>query len=239
MEPVDVDKLNVTVEQGAPEDLTLLEPGRNARFMTHETFMNLVANIRRDGVLTQLPFVHHDLDTGVREVLSGNHRVRAAIEVGLTVIQWLETTDPLTPAQKTAIQLSHNSINGEDDPAILASLYEQIDDVDWRAYSGLDDDDLGLIADIDVSGLSDANLDYQSLLLTFLPDDWERIISGFDEARALAQNPEAHWLVRYDDHVRLLDALEAANHLVKNQAAALSVILDVFERHKDELEAAE
>jgi ParB-like chromosome segregation protein Spo0J len=45
-------------------------------------FKRLVENIRRDGVLTQLPLVYRG------RILSGNHRVRAAIEAGLTEIEW-------------------------------------------------------------------------------------------------------------------------------------------------------
>lgn len=52
------------------------------------------------------------------------------------------TVDPrilITENIKTEIQLSHNSINGQDDPSILAKLYEGLD-LDSKKFSGLTDD---------------------------------------------------------------------------------------------------
>jgi hypothetical protein len=46
--------------------------------MRHETYAQLVANIRRDGKLTSVPFAFRDGEKYT--VLSGNHRVRAAID---------------------------------------------------------------------------------------------------------------------------------------------------------------
>ena len=53
-------------------DLKLLE--KNARYMTPQEFSQLVANIKQDGKLMGVPVVYRG------EVLSGNHRVRAAIK---------------------------------------------------------------------------------------------------------------------------------------------------------------
>ena len=90
-----------------PRSIRLLR--LNARFMRHETFQRLVANIKGDGVLTQTPFgwLVHDDDTQerivgedgepVHEVLSGNHRIKAAIEAGLETIDYRYTDEYLTP----------------------------------------------------------------------------------------------------------------------------------------------
>src|SRR4051794_17396228 len=107
--------------------------------MRHEQYQQLVANIRRDEGLTSTPFVWHDVEADERIVLSGNHRVKAAVEAGLEEVHWLETSDPLTEGQRLGIQLSHNAIVGEDDLSILKTLYEKIDELDWREYAGLDD----------------------------------------------------------------------------------------------------
>ncbi|USK77851.1 ParB/RepB/Spo0J family partition protein [Peribacillus frigoritolerans] len=65
------------------EKLEFLE--KNARFMKNETFQNLVANIKKDGGLSQLPFCYLQ-ENGKYKVLSGNHRSQAAISAGLTEI---------------------------------------------------------------------------------------------------------------------------------------------------------
>lgn len=58
--------------QGDPRMLRLLDG--NARFLPHEQFQQLVANIRRDGCLTSTPLVWNDSESGRLVVLSGNHR---------------------------------------------------------------------------------------------------------------------------------------------------------------------
>jgi hypothetical protein len=228
--------MKVTTVTGDPRILTLLEI--NARFMRHEQYQQLVTNLRRDGVLTSAPFVWA-AGGGKLIVLSGNHRVQASIEAGLEEITWLQTDHPLTRQQQIAIQLSHNAIDGEDDKSILTQLYQEIDDLDLRAYTGLDDRELGLLADVASKGLPSVNLDYQQLTLTFLPGDGDRAKHGFADAEDLAKGADDHWLARYEDHIRVLDAISDAgrSHNVKNMALSLAYVLDVFENHRTDLTA--
>ncbi len=227
--------MKADVKSGDPRKLKLLKV--NARFMRHEQFQVLVENIRRDGVLTSTPFVWYDKKTKTREVLSGNHRVKAAIEAGLTEINWLETDEPLEEAERIAIQLSHNAIAGEDDPSILQALYEELDDLELRAYSGLDDHTLELLEQVDVGNLKEPSLEFQHLSLMFLPSDARKVDDAFQQARELAGSADMRWLARIEDHVRLLDAIELSSksYNIKNLSAALSYILDIFENHRDEL----
>ena len=75
--------MNVFTLEIDPREIKLLET--NARYMKHEEFNRLVENIRRDGKLTSTPFLCKD-DDDRWLCLSGNHRTRAAIEVGLPTI---------------------------------------------------------------------------------------------------------------------------------------------------------
>lgn len=230
-----------------PRRLRLLE--MNAHFMRHEMFQRLVENIREDGDLTSVPFCailgyytaedEIPLDeegNPVYEVLSGNHRVKAAIAAGLTEIEVKVTHDPLTRQERLAIQLSHNAIFGEDDPAILKQLYEQIDDVNLRLYSGLDDKTLALLQEVNVSSLSEANLDFQVITFTFLPDEVEAVKKVWAEVEKLVQGDEV-WLARWGEYDGFLDMLEAASssYGVKNVATTLMVVLEVVSRHLDDL----
>ena len=72
--------INTRIIEIDPRELKLLK--MNARFMRHEEFQRLVANIKQDGQLTSAPFAARNPD-GTYEVLSGNHRVQAAIAAGL------------------------------------------------------------------------------------------------------------------------------------------------------------
>jgi len=83
----------------------------NPRYMTPAQFKRLVKNLEHDGVLTSAPLVYKG------EVISGNHRVQAAIEAGITDADIIEIISDLTESEKRAIALSHNSISGSTDTA--------------------------------------------------------------------------------------------------------------------------
>ena len=160
--------MNVFTLEIDPREIKLLET--NARYMKHEEFNRLVENIRRDGKLTSTPFLCKD-DDDRWLCLSGNHRTKAAIEVGLPTITCLATDDPLSKEQRIAIQLSHNAIAGQDDPATLKALYEQILDMSLKQYRGLDDKTLALLDKFSSISISEANLTFHTLSLVFLPDE--------------------------------------------------------------------
>ena len=214
-----------------PKTLKLLE--LNARYMRHETFQRLVANVKTDEALTQIPFACLDPD-GKYLVLSGNHRVKASMEAGLLEIDVQITDEDLPPARRLAIQLSHNAITGEDDPTILKQLYEAIADVDAKLYSGLDDKTLALLAaSPDLDSLSEPNLNFQVLSMAFLPDELDAFKLAIKDAAVLLTGDDrlAVRLADYDAFMNaVLQAGQAAN--VQNAATSLMVMLDVFNRHK-------
>ncbi|MFJ1994277.1 ParB/Srx family N-terminal domain-containing protein [Streptomyces asiaticus] len=220
--------------QGDPRTLTLLD--LNARFLPHEQFRQLVANIQRDGHLTSTPLVWNETESGRLIVLSGNHRTLAAIEAGLEQIWWMQIDQPLPRQRQIALQLSHNAIAGQDDPAILKELYEELESVEWRQYTGLDDKTLDLLEKVDVASLGEANLDFASVQLMFLPDELERAEAAFDAARATGA-ADQRWVAGLEQYEPVLDALETsrAAYKVGNSATAFGVILAVFERHLGEL----
>lgn len=238
--------IKARVIQIDPQRCRLLEV--NASYMPQETFARLVENVRKDGILSQIPFGWRLHDDSTREpeldedgepvylILSGNHRVMAAREVGLPTIDLQVCDQYLDPKRRVAIQLSHNAISGDDDPAVLRVLYEEIDDVDLKLYSGLDDRVLELMKAVETLPLSEAHLVMQTLTMTFLPDEIEFLNEAFKRARKDA--PAAwHLLTRMSEYDRALDALEqgAGSEGVRNIAVGLLVVLEVFERHLDDL----
>jgi hypothetical protein len=213
----------------------------NARFMRKETFDRLVANIRADGRLTSLPLIYEPDPAVPGDIVSGHHRIEAAMtalgrdhEDHVLVVR-----DEQSKQQIIARQLSHNAIEGEDDPATLKALYEQLDDVDWRAYAGLDDKTLDLLTKVDVQGLSEANLDFQTVTLVFLPAELERAQQALDDARKLAGTVAGRWVAALAQYDPTLDALETAHAAWKvgNVATALGLILDVFEANLEATQA--
>lgn len=226
--------MKVRIEKMNVADLKLLEV--NARYMKHETFQQLVNNIKRDGQLTSIPLVWKDED-GKYLVLSGNHRTMAAKEAGLDQIYVMATDDPLTKDQRIAIQLSHNSLEGEDDPVLLKKLYEEIGDLDLKLYTGLDDKTLDLLKEVNIDSLSSANLEFQPVTLVFLPNEKEAVEQVFKQALEVTPGKE-FWTARWNDYDTFMDSMTVAmdSYDVKNVATALSIILRVFTQNVRDLQ---
>jgi hypothetical protein len=240
-------KLNTRIIQIDPRKIRLLEV--NARYMRHETYARLRENVQADGVLTQIPFgwrMHDDAtqqpitdDAGdyIYQVLSGNHRVKSAVDAGLPLIDFQVTDDYLPPDRRKAIQISHNAIAGEDDPAVLKLLYDGITEVGMKLYTGLDDKTLNLLDQVSAAGLSEANLQFQTVSLVFLPEELEAVEAAWAAAKKLITGSKAAWLARFSEYDKALDAIEAASMSagVKNTATALLIVLEIFSRHMTDL----
>jgi ParB-like nuclease domain len=216
------------------DQLEFLE--KNARFMKNETFQNLVNNIKRDGGLSQLPFCWLTPE-GKYRILSGNHRCKAAIEAGLTEVPVIYTDKDLTKDEQIAIQLSHNSIVGEDDPIILQELYAEIEDLDMKYYSGLDDKVLDQLEKVQIDGITEAQLDYLTVSFLFLPEEREELFNAFEKAKDEINSETV--LARFEDFDRLLEAQDKVqkSYNIHNGATSLMVILDIFMRHQEDLKS--
>jgi hypothetical protein len=197
---------------------------KNARYMAEPEFNRLVANLRHDGVLTSLPLVYRD------EVLSGNHRVMAALKAGIDDADTIEITSELTEQQRRAIQLSHNALTGKDDPNILREIYEGLS-LDWQKYSAVYEEMFKLDEEKAVSlGVPIAK--YQELVIAFLPEDREAF---YEFATTLERRyKKAHVLV---GEVSSFDALFDAILAVKdgrhigNTGTALRVMAEIVQQH--------
>lgn len=208
----------------------------NARFMKGETFRNLVKNITNDGTLTSVPLVR-EVEPGKFRILSGHHRVKAAMEAGIVDALCMVIDQPITRQQEVALVLSHNSLSGEDDPATLKELYNELDDPDWRWYSGLDDKTLALLDEVTTEGLSEANLDFSTVNLVFLPHEHEAAEAALVEARKRA-GITSTWMANLTQYDKTLNALESTQgaYAIGNIATALGIILSVFETHIEDLQ---
>lgn len=124
---------------------------KNARFMEQSTFRQLVANIKRDGELSSVPFCV-EKENGRFTVVSGNHRIQAAKQAGIVKIFAMCIGEKnITNDEIRAIQLSHNSISGQDDTEILKQLLDEIQDVAMKEYAHISQEVLDAVKDIDYS----------------------------------------------------------------------------------------
>lgn len=122
---------------------------KNAHFMAQDTFRRLVENIKRDGQLTSVPFLVK-YNTGRYTVISGNHRVQAAKMAGIVKASFIVVNEnEISKDEILAIQLSHNSIVGQDDAELLKELLEEITDVAMKEYAHISNEILDAVKDID------------------------------------------------------------------------------------------
>ena len=206
----------------------------NARYMTSDQFRQLVSNLQRDGVLTSVPLVRRDGD-GYR-ILSGHHRIAAALEAGITESECMVLDQDVSRQQELAVVMSHNSINGQDDPATLKAMYEQIEDTEWMDYSGLDVRTLELLDEVSTEGLSEANLSFSTINLVFLPHEKEAAEEALFEAKKQVGSGDK-WLAGIAQYEPTLNALETvkSSYAIGNIATALGIVLAVFENNLTQL----
>lgn len=215
-----------------PRKVKLLEV--NARYMKQEEYKRLVENVKADKGLSSVPFCCYD-DNWNLECLSGNHRIMAAIDAGLHEIDVMVTNDELSESKKRAIQLSHNAIEGQDDLAILKEIYESIDDVDLKEYSGLDDELLQELEKIGTQSMASAPLEFQVLQIVVLPDELERAKEIIEKVKQEIKGMA--FTLRFEQYDEWLDSMETVGKSIgiKNTATTLMAMLDLVERHIGDL----
>lgn len=217
-----------------PRDLKLLEV--NARFMKQDEYQKLVANIKRDGCLTQLPFVCKDPEERKWLVLSGNHRVQVSIDAGLETIEVQATKDKLTKDEMIAIQLSHNAISGQDDMAILKELYGAIDDIELKKYCGLNDETLKMLDKVSADSISSPSLDYQLINIAFLPSEVKEIQRALKEFKSeISSNPTL--VAHYSDYEDFMNTMNDVGKgmVVKNTALTFMCMLRLAQHNIGQL----
>ena len=226
-----LDDLNAALGSVTPYKLALAAPAdlvhveKNARYMSKGMIDQLAENVSKDGNLASLPFCWRKED-GSFIVLSGNHRKDAAEAAGIAQVLILYTDEVLSNSQARAIQLSHNSLSGQDNPTILRELWAEIGDLEFRVYSGLDEQYLQTIDPVSIISIKDEALRFEVLSLYFIPPEIgliEEVVERLGEsARSRFVNDLGIWDKFWD---RLLDFKEAAN--VLNTSSAFMLLIDI------------
>jgi hypothetical protein len=156
----------------------LVEQDENARTMPPGMFERLQETIGRDGRLEQLPFCA-ETDRGV-EIVSGHHRIRAARAAKLPGLPVIVDVTGLSRSQIRGKQLAHNSISGYDDPDMLARIYQQIEEVESRLESYVDEAKmLEPLEPVAAPGLS-LSLDHRIAAIAFLPHQQRQFRKAVD-----------------------------------------------------------
>ena len=212
-----------------PKELRLLK--KNPRYMPKTMFDQLTKNIRRDGQLESVPLCHTLADQKL-EVLSGNHRVQAAVEAGVPAILVLVITRELRRGEKIAKQLSHNAIAGQDDQQLLAELWDSIDDIEEKLYSGLDSVKLGELTKVNFSGFGAETVPTEAITLWFIPSEVERI-DALVERLSEFTGSKTVYLAPIEKYNKLFDLITEKKRRdnIKNTAVAFMALIDELAEH--------
>ncbi|MDP2167962.1 MAG: ParB N-terminal domain-containing protein [Thermodesulfovibrionales bacterium] len=225
-----IDELNA-VMKGLPYGLALVDPkevkllDKNARYMSADMFKSLVENVRRDGGLTSLPLLWKRED-GSLLALSGNHRVQAAVHAGVESILALVLDRPLSREEQVAIQLSHNAIEGKDDPVVLKDLWDEIEDIDLKLYAGLDSELLKELEKMEFDSIAEARLDFRQVMLLFLPEEAGELKRVMEDADNIFSGDENYILSRkhFNEVFALLADVKEQFGIVNNPTAMMKLV---------------
>lgn len=206
----------------------------NAHFMPKRVYDQLVDNIRRDGNLSTLPFCWHDADGRVH-ILSGHHRIDAARDAGVEAVLYLYTDADLTEDQRTAIQISHNSLVGTDDLAILKRQWESIASIEAKLYSGLDDETFKSFEPVALGAFNEKDIHFETIELLFLPAETERLKEILAK---LGKGKRARFAGTVDQYDQFADALMQLKDAtaIFNSATAFLVMAEAASAYCDWLE---
>lgn len=229
-----IDQLNAALGDVTPYKLAVVPPAqiegveKNAHYMPKRVYDQLKANIERDKNLSSLPFCWRKPD-GSFVALSGNHRTRIAAEVGVPLVLLLYTDEKLSRPQQVAIQLSHNSLVGQDNPVTLRELWDEVSDLNWKVYTGLDDGLLKTIEPVAVTRITEEGLRFEELILLFLSPEIERIEATLKRLGSVSKKRMAASYADFDRFFETLLTFKEASGIV-NSATAIMAMIEIVEQ---------
>lgn len=240
-----LDQLNSLLVGVTPYKLAVVAPGelkpapKNAHYMPQPVFERLLGNVKRDGNLSSFPFCWRK-DDGSFVILSGHHRVDAALQAGVSLILIVYTDKELSRSEQVAIQLSHNAINGLDNPVLLTELWKEITDLNEKVYSGLDDQFIEKLAPPQFVKIQDADLQFRDLVFAFVQPEIDRVADVLKVLENKAKRSPV-FVGRYEDFDAFFDALLKFKEVagVYNTSTALLMLVEIAEKWVAEQKEAE
>lgn len=101
---------------------------RNPQYVTPRQMEALKASIQRDGFLAPILVRRAARGRGRYEIISGNHRVMAARELGMATIPALICPTTISNADAARLAVNLNTIHGDPIPELLAPFLAELDD---------------------------------------------------------------------------------------------------------------
>lgn len=209
-------------------DINLIDEAElNANEMTGEDFAALCDNIGKSG-LSSVPCCYRK-ENGRYGMISGHHRLRACKKLHHSTIGilWCDESE-LSKDEIIAIQLSHNSLHGQDNTSILKKLFEQIQSVDFKKFAHINIDE---VAPVSTDGISIYALKENFVFTIILyPNSFDNLDELYGDIREQAKKSDALILAGQEDNeMRLLKLQQDIGSLynIKSPSIAFAKLLEL------------
>lgn len=190
----------------------------NARYFSPEIMQQLTNNIADAGNLESMPLVY--VEDGVYKIISGHHRIEAAVAAKLPWILVLRAL-PKSHDEVVSMQIAHNALVGIDDKVILSEMFQSIQDIQLRLRTGLNDE----LAKITYTSLNFRIGEFRELTLLFLPEQLGELESDLEMiARNTSVRPQTTVMLAdrsdFDTFTKVLRRIKRTEN-IKNNATAI------------------
>lgn len=217
-------------------DISLIDEAQmNANEMTGEDFTTLVENIGKSG-LSSVPCCYKK-PNGRYVMISGHHRLRACKKNHFSKIGilWCDEAD-LSKDEIIAIQLSHNSLHGQDNQSILKKLFEQIQSIDFKKFAHINIDEISPVSSEGVSVFAlKENFVFTIILY---PNSFENLEELYGDVREQAKKSDMLILSDQDPNEENLLRLQqeiGIQYNIKSPAITFAKLLELARQRLDEI----
>lgn len=217
-------------------DINLIDEAElNANEMTGEDFAALCENIGKSG-LSSVPCCYKK-SNGRYGMISGHHRLRACKKLHYSKIGilWCDESE-LSKDEIIAIQLSHNSLHGQDNQSILKKLFEQIQSIDFKKFAHINIDE---VAPISTDGISIFAMKENFVFTIVLyPNSFENLDELYGDIREQAKKCDALVLASQEDNEKLLLKLQqeiGSQYNIKSPAITFAKLLQLARERLTEI----
>ncbi len=184
----------------------LREQDVNARNQDKTMFERLTATIKRDGRLESLPFVAKTAKGF--EIVSGHHRVRAAIAAQHPAVICLVDVTGLTEDQIKAKQLAHNSIQGKDNAQLVAQIFKEIKDAEAKLEAFVDQSVDAPLVKVQIEDVN-ITMDFRMVSIVFLPTEAARWKAVAEQIKGLQQELWLAEMAHFEPFQKLAKGISA------------------------------
>ena len=217
-------------------DISLIDEAElNANEMTGEDFATLCENIGKSG-MSSVPCCYKK-ENGRFVMISGHHRLRACKKNHFKKMGILYCNEnELSQDEIIAIQLSHNSLHGQDNTSILKKLFEQIKSIDYKKFAHINIDE---IKPISTEGLSIYALKENFVFSIILyPDSFQNLDELFGDIREQAKKSDALILADQSNEMLLMKLQQeiGKQYDIKSPAITFAKLLELAAERLTEIQ---